>query len=582
MHFAVPIYVSRTSTDMGKVNHNKVVIIGLDGASFSLIMPWIKEGKLPVLSKLIQAGAWGSLTSTIPINSAAAWSSFITGKNPGKHGVFDFRYHTENSYDIKFINSLRRRGKSLWKILGEHGKKVVVFNVPITYPPEDVNGFMISGLTAPDVNEKIFYPQVLYKEIMSKVGSFTIKPFALDYIRLNRMDKIFEDMNSVVDQHYGVANYLFQSKDWDFFCMVFGTTDHVQHFFWQHMDPNHPFHDPSLSTLYGECIFKIYKKIDAMIGSLIEKLDNNTTLLVLSDHGAGANSDRVLYLNNWLAQEGFLTYKDNPKTNSGRFDFLKNIILFAKKRIPRKYKNKLMGIPWLKSKVETIYCDLRIDWSRTRAFSDDNDGLIWINLQGRECKGIVKNGTEYEDLRNKIIERAMDFTDPKSGEKIFSKAFKKEDIYYGDEAKLAPDIILVQKERQYAYPYRNSSLARNKLPIETVTIEKTRNNPVQTASHRIDGMVIIGGTHAQCDKNITGARIIDIAPTVLYLMGTPIPDDMDGRVITEAINPSYLKDNPLNYSEGDKSHTSVRQQAGYTESEEKQVEETLKSLGYID
>ncbi len=582
MRFAVPICVSKTSTNMSKTNHNKVVIIGLDGASFSLIMPWIKEGKLPVLSKLIQEGVSGNLKSTIPINSAAAWSSFITGKNPGKHGIFDFRYHIGNSYDIKFINSLRRRGKSLWKILCEHGKKVGIFNVPITYPPEEVNGFMISGLTAPEVNEKIFYPQELFKEVISKVGTFTIKPFAMDYIRLNRIDGIFEDMNSVVDQHFKVANYLFQSKAWDFFCMVFGTTDHVQHFFWQHMDPNHPFHNPSQSALYGECIFKIYKKIDAMIGSLIEKLDNNTTVLILSDHGAGANGDRALYLNNWLAQEGFLTYKDNTKTNNGRFDFLKNIILFAKKRIPRKYKNKLMGIPWLKSKVETIYSDSRIDWPRTRAFSDDNDGLIWINLKGREFKGTVKDGKEYEDLRNKIIERAMDFTDPKSGEKIFSKALKKEDIYYGDEANLAPDIILVQKERQYTYPYRNSSLASNKLPIETVTVEETINNPVQTASHRIDGIMIIKGPHVQCGKNITGARIIDIAPTVLYLMEAPIPEDMDGNVIAEAINPSYLNAHPISYSEVDKLIIPVRQQTEYTKSEEKQIEETLKSLGYID
>lgn len=319
-----------------------------------------------------------------------------------------------------------------------------------------------------------------------------------------------------------------------------------------------------------------------MIGSLIEKLDNNTTVFILSDHGAGANGDRALYLNNWLAQEGFLTYKDNPKTNNGKFDFLKDIVLFAKKHIPRKYKNKLRSIPWLKSKVETVYWDSCIDWLQTKAFSDDSEGLIWINLKGRESEGTVNDGKEYEALRNKIIERALDFTDPDSGEKIFSEAFKKEDIYYGKELSLAPDIILVQRERQYTYPYRNSSLAKNKLPIETVILEETRNNPVQTASHRIDGIMIIKGSPVQCGKNITGARIIDIAPTVLYLMGAPIPADMDGNVIAEAINPSYLSANPISYSEADKSITFLQQQTEYTRSEEKQIEETLKSLGYID
>ncbi|HHT9125019.1 MAG TPA: alkaline phosphatase family protein [Candidatus Brocadiia bacterium] len=564
------------------MNNNKVVIIGLDGASFSLIMPWIKEGKLPVLAKLIREGSWGNLRSTIPINSAAAWSSFITGKNPGKHGIFDFRYHEGNSHDIRFINSRRRRGKSLWKILSEHNKKVCVFNVPITYPPEEVNGSMISGLTAPEVNEKIFYPQELFKEIVSKVGMFTIKPFARDHIRLNRFDRIFEEMASVVDQHFNVANYLLQSKAWDFFCMVFGTTDHVQHFFWQHMDPNHPFHRPLQNALYGECIFKIYKKIDECVGSLIERLDDDTTVIILSDHGAGANGNRALYLNNWLSQEGFLTYKDNPETNNGRFGFLKNIVLFAKKHIPRKYKNKFRGITWLKSRVETIYWDSCIDWTQTRAFSDDSEGLIWINLKGRESEGTVQNGKEYEDIRTKIIDRALDFTDPESGEKIFSEALRREEIYHGDMINLAPDIILVQMERQYTYPYRNSSLSRNKLPIETVTTEETRNNPVQTASHRRDGIMIIKGFPVQCGKNVTDARIIDIAPMALYLMGAPIPEDMDGCVIKDAINESYLNINPIIYSEADKSIIPVSQQAEYTSNEEKQVEETLKSLGYMD
>ena len=126
----------------------KVVIIGLDGATFSLILPWVKEGKLPVLAKLIQDGAWGNLKSTIPTHTAPAWTSFMTGKNPGKHGIYHFLYHTGDNYDIRFANDLRRRGKSLWKILSELDKKVCVFNVPMTYPPEEVSGLMISGLTA--------------------------------------------------------------------------------------------------------------------------------------------------------------------------------------------------------------------------------------------------------------------------------------------------------------------------------------------------------------------------------------------------------------------------------------------------
>jgi predicted AlkP superfamily phosphohydrolase/phosphomutase len=568
---------------MSKTNHNKVVIIGLDGATFSLILPWIKEGKLPVLSKLVQEGAWGNLRSTIPINTAPAWSSYITGKNPGKHGVFDFRYHTGDNYDMRFINSIRRRAKSFWAILGEHDKKVGIFNVPITYPPEEVNGFMISGLTAPDVNEKISYPRELFKEILSKVGMFAIKPFPRDHIRLNRFDRIFEEMESVVDKHSKIADYLIKNKEWDFFCMVFGTTDHVQHFFWHYMDQGHPFHNPSQDAQYGECIYKIYEKIDEKVGILIDGLDDDTTVIILSDHGAGANGDKVLYLNNWLAQEGFLTYKGRSGANNNRPGFLKKGIFLAKKYIPRKYKNKIRGrFPWLKSKVETVYSDSYIDWPRTEAFSYDHNGLIWINLKGRESEGPVEEGKEYEDLRNKIIEKALDFKDPETGEKIFSEALKREDLYHGDAIDRAPDIILVQKERQYMYSYRGSDLAKNKSIIETVNMEETKNNPVQMGSHRMNGIVILKGPHVQGGKNIADARLFDVAPTALYLMGVPIPEDMDGGVITEAIDPSYLKANPISYSKVDTTIIPEKQQDGYTKSEEKEVEETLRTLGYLD
>ena len=567
---------------MNKTNRNKVVIIVLDVATFDLIMPWVKEGKLPVLSKLIQQGSWGNLQSTIPFNSAVAWSSFITGKNPGKHGVFDFRYRTKKSYYMRFVNSFCRQGKSIWKLLSDAGKKVIVNFVPITYPPEEVNGCLISGLTAPEVCEKIFYPRELFKEIMSQVGVFTMRPFARDQIRLNKFDKIFEVMTSVVDQHYAVADYLFKNKDWDFFCTVFGITDNVQHFFWQHMDPNHPFHNPFDGSVYGDCILKIYEKVDKMLESFLERLDDNTTVFVMSDHGLGANSNKAFYLNNWLAQEGFLAFKGGSGAGTKKGGFLKKSILMAKKYIPRKYKNKLRGIPWLKSKVETMYWNPNIDWSRTKAFSYDVFGLIWINLESRELEGVVKDGKEYEDVRSEIIERALRFTDPETGEKVFSKAYRKEEIYNGECVKNAPDIILMQKERDYTYIYRSSGLARNRLPIEVVTAKENRNNPAQMGSHRLDGVVIMKGKPVQNGKNISGARIIDIAPTVLYLMGLPVPNDMDGRVITEAINQSYLDTHPISYSKVVDSNTNTRHPSEYNKDEEKQIEEALKTLGYID
>ena len=320
-----------------------------------------------------------------------------------------------------------------------------------------------------------------------------------------------------------------------------------------------------------------------MIGSFLKRLDDDTTVLILSDHGAGANGNRVFYVNNWLAQEGLLTYKENSSDNSNSKGFLKRSILLARKYIPRKYKNKLGGIfPRLKSRVKTIYWDSCIDWSRTKAFSYGNNELIWINRKGREHEGTVGDDKEYNAIRNKIIEKALAFRDPESGKKVFSEVLRREEIYSGDATNLAPDVILVQEERQYMYPYRDSSLSKRKLPIETVTLEETMNNPIQMGSHRMDGIVIIKGTPVQSGKNITGAKIIDIAPTVLYLMGASIPKDMDGSVITEAIKESYMNANPISYSNADNTVSPERQGSEYSKAEEKQIEEVLRSIGYIE
>lgn len=556
----------------------KVFVIGLDGATFDLLKPWIEEGKLPNLARLLQKGAWGNLESTVPYNSPVAWSSFITGKNPGKHGIFNFGYYENDSYDTKLVHSLTRKGKSFWTILGEYGKKVGIINVPVTYPPEEVNGFLISGLMAPEVNEKICFPRGLYRELMSKLGSLSIKVYPRDFIRRNRFDQFFDKIMTVIDQRYAVVNYLIQNKPWDFFCVVFSTTDHVQHYFWRHMDPDHPLHQPSVSLKYKSCILRVHQKIDTIIGDLIGKLGANTTVIIMSDHGMGANGDKAVFLNNWLAQEGLLYYGDSTHR---RFNLKKKLVLLGKKYLPRKYKGKLRQVSWLSARTHSIYRDMNMDWERTRAFSDDNRGTIWINLKGRHPGGIVEPGSEYENLRDFIIQRLRDFTDPENGERVFQHVLKREDIYWGELVANAPDIILHQGNRKYAYIHQSSTAASHTLLFKKLSQEEMKENAVRDADHRQEGILILNGPYIKKGYQITDAKIMDLAPTILYLMGVPIPKDIDGRCIDDGIEEYFLSEHPFQYAEPDAA-IAEKGASSYTKQEAEEVKKSLRGLGYLE
>jgi len=556
----------------------KVFCIGLDGVTFDLLMPWIRDGKLPNLEKLLRNGAWGNLESTIPYNSPVAWSSFITGKNPGKHGIFNFGYYGNDSYDTKLVNSLIRKGKSFWSILGEYGKRVGIINVPVTYPPEKVNGFLISGLMSPDVNEKICYPSGLYRELVSNIGNFSIKVYPRDFVRFNRFDELFDEMMRVIDKRHAIVNYLMESKPWDFFNIVFSTTDCVQHYFWRHMDPDHPFHQQSIAPKYRDCILRVHQRLDAIIGDLMGKLDNNTTVIIMSDHGMGANSDKTVSLNNWLAQEGFLFYKDATRN---KINLKKRVVLFGKKYLSRKYKGKLKNFSWLTAKTHSIYRDMQVDWARTKAFSDDNRGTIWINLKGRHPCGIVEPGAEYENIREFIFEKLKKFTDPENGEMVFKHVLKREQIYKGECVNNAPDIILHQGDRKYAYIHQSSTAAEHTLAIKNLSMEAIKQKAIRDADHRQEGCLILNGPDIKKGNHLVGIKIVDIAPTILYLMGVPIPKDMDGRCIAEAIKEDYFTKNPPEFIEADKESLEDRP-SGYTDQDLDDVKRILKGLGYLD
>jgi len=477
----------------------KVVIIGFDGATFNIIKPLVERGELPTFKRFMKKGVYGNLKSTIPPVSAPAWVSFMTGMNPGKHGIFDFRHWSVEKYDqSELVDSTKIDGLKIWNILNSFGKKVGVINVPITYPPERIDGFMITGMLTPSL-ENCTYPPELKNKLKDYIidiessGKF-LPPFG----KINK-EGFFEELNKMADNRLKNVLKLLK-KDWDLFIVVFRFLDAAQHIFWKDK----------------EYLEKLYKKADYILKTIQKKID--ATFIVVSDHGFEAKSKKDVHINDWLRINGYLKTKKKIKTTR-----------FNKKKILRFLNSSgLLNLVWkiIPSKIKEgeIHEYKNIDWSKTKAyFSPKHFAFPWIgieiNLKGKKEKGII-DPENYEELRDKIIEKLNRLENPEIDEKVVERIYRKEDIYKGKYLDEASDIII-----KFKYPYRGEKSLGNPEFI-TPTIESNIKG-----EHEFNGIFIASGHNIVKGKEIMNAEIIDMSPTVLFIFGLPIPEDMDGKVV---------------------------------------------------
>jgi len=550
----------------------KVFVIGLDGATLDLIRPWASDGKLPHLAEIMATGAFGKLRSTIHPLTAPAWTSFMTGKNPGKHGIYDFISPSPNSYSIRYNNALSRKSVSLWQILSQAGKKVGCVNVPFTFPPEEVNGILISGLDTPSTKSPFTYPQDLAEEIKRHVGEYVI----MAQYRNSRRAYVSEIWR-MIDRRLATVEYLMDKEPWDFFMVVFSATDIVQHTFWKYMDTSHPQYVAKEAAEYGDVIYRVYQKMDQVIGRLFARLDDQTTLIIMSDHGFGPLR-KAVYLNKWLEQEQLLQPVARSNNGRGPGHALKGLLGRCKKCLPRELKDvAIRCLPELKAKVDSYLVSSHIDWSRTQAFSFGVHGSIFINLAGRQPKGIVQPGEEYEAVRSGIIARLNGLTDPETGETVVERVYRREELYHGDFVDLAPDLLIEWKD--YAYT------AQQDYGAGVTSVFQTRSKfefseKEHNGSHRLDGVLMMCGGPTKSGAELQGCHIVDLAPTILHLMGTGIPEDMDGKVLTSALTEDYVAGCPVVYGKATDS-TVGEVERTYSDEDAEKVEERLKDLGYL-
>ena len=493
----------------------------MDGATFDVISPWVSGGKLPNFGRLMKEGTWGRLQSTNPPLTPCAWTSFKTGVNPGKHGVYEFYYLDENR-DLQ-VNFNRFRGyKSIWRILSENGLRCCVYNVPFTYPPEKVNGVLISGLLTPSTRSNFTYPSDFKRELLHAIPDYRIFPETRYSEREADARDALKDLFQLIDIRYRTARFLLEHEGWDFFMMVFNETDYAQHWFWKYMDPNHPGHSEEGRRKYGDAIFEVYKRIDGHLGRFLELIDDETLFLVMSDHGAGPYIKRI-YVNNWLRKQGYLYLKRTPKVLLKRF--LYRLGLHPQAVINLVYK---LGLARLNQRVsfgrkKALFSRLGytfedVDWKRTRAFSFGCYGPIYLNSAENHPDGIVGKDS-VPRLREEITAKLGEIIDPERGVKLVDNIWRREELYHGPSTSHLPDIVYSLDN----FSYTSSSLFA--IPSNDIFARPLTR---KSGDHRMDGVFIAYGKQVRSNFEVKEPNIMDVAPTILRFLNIEVPEDMDG------------------------------------------------------
>lgn len=550
----------------------RTLIIGLDGVPLDLIRRWADGGFLPTLSRLMQTGVVGYLRSTIPPTSGPSWSSFVTGMNPGKTGIYDFLYRREGTYSFPPVNASLRSGTSVWRYLSDAGFRIGVLNMPMSYPVERLNGFVVSGWMTPYAATDYIHPPELAAELAREIGNYRIYP--AETFTEARKESFLRASYDLLEMRTRTAEYLAATRPWDVLMTVFFDTDRFLHQLWHYIDPDHPWRSDDEDK--EPVVRDYFCAVDASIARLLEHADEETQVILLSDHGMG-RARNFIVLNNWLLETGLLRLKRDASTWLKQIMFrsgftLRNVHQIADRLGLSRQAEYVAGyfVDHLLKLAFLSFVD--VDWSRSRAYSFGRHlGSVYVNLRGREPQGIVEPGAEYEAVRDEIECLAHEFRDPRTGRKLIGQVLRREEVYSGPRLERAPDLIIRPEDPSDIF----FGLADFGHRQTVSTVYR------YSGMHRDDGMLVMAGPNIRQGSTIEGAAIQDLAPTLLHSMGVPVPVGMDGRVLEDAYVDGYMESFPLRMAEPLTADGSAPAEIGYTEEGEEEIMDRLRGLGYM-
>jgi predicted AlkP superfamily phosphohydrolase/phosphomutase len=550
----------------------KLVVIGWDGATWDLLQGWVEAGYLPNLAKLIQSGSTGSLRSTPLPLSPAAWSTIITGQNPGRHGVFDWFERKQGSYAVEYVHTGRIGARSIWDYYHERGKRIGIFCPPMLYPAVPVEGFMVSGMAAPNPGANDFaFPPDLLTGVEASVGPYIAGE--AENFSTGREAAYLRSILDWLDYQRRAVRYLVERYPCDAYLLVFMQSDHAQHKFWRYTDPMYPGDARVHDSPFHDSILQVYQALDSLLGELVAFFGETARYVLLSDHGAGPTYG-VMYINRWLRQEGLLHLKSGAMTRIKSWLASSNFILRAYRLASGLGLGK--AAQWFskpaRNKALNAFLSFEdIDWSRTQAYARGSFGQIFLNLQGREPQGIIEPGPEYEQLVERILVRLSELRHPNTGEALITDLHRRAEVLSGPYLERAADILFTIQDQRYQSSVKLGIEARELLgPSEYE----------DSGSHRPEGILVICGPGIRTGAPIEGANVADILPTLMALAELPVPPGLDGRVLEEALD-AELRDRIQRGSTPAEAGPGANEPPQLAPEELAQLEERLRSLGYL-
>jgi predicted AlkP superfamily phosphohydrolase/phosphomutase len=458
---------------------SRALVIGLDCAAPQWVLErWLDD--LPNLRSLAERGSYGVLRSCEPPITVPAWSVMTSSRSPGALGFYGFRNRRDHSYDaLAFADSRAVRVPRVWDLLSAHGRDVVVLGVPQTYPVSRVNGVMVSCFLTPDTERSQYtYPPELKGEIEGLVGRYMVD---VENFRTEEKDRLLEQIEEMTARRFRLAEHLLETRPWDLFFLVEMGTDRIHHGFWRFFDPTHRLYERG--NPYESAVFDYYKALDEKLAGLLRFADDDTAVLVVSDHGA-KRMDGGICVNEWLRQEGYLVLKEEP------------------------------------SGPQRLTPDL-IDWARTTAWGEGGYYCrLFLNVAGREPQGVVAAG-DYERVRAELKQKLEALGDDE-GRQIGTVAHLPEDLY-AERNGIPPDLLV----------YFGDLYWRSVGQVGTGTVHVFENDTgPDDANHAHEGLYLLVAEGVPPGPG-PERDIRDVAPTLLELLGEPVPAEMEGRSMLE-------------------------------------------------
>jgi predicted AlkP superfamily phosphohydrolase/phosphomutase len=545
---------------------DRVLVIGLDGATWLALDPLMRAGRMPALAALVERGFRSSLESTVPPVTAPAWSSFITGQNPGRHGVYQF-YEIDPWSERSLgrgadtfmaepgvvVNGAALGGPKLWEVAGDGGKRCATINLPMTYPPSEINGLMVTDMLTPPGSRRFTWPPELADELDDYEIDLT--PREKDFSSTD--DAFLARAEAVLDKRGRAVVTLFARERWDLFVAVFTESDRIQHRYWQHLDPAARAPRDAAEAAVRERVLALYERLDGYVARLVEAAGDDYRIVLVSDHGFGNAAFRRV---NMPALAAAIGLGGAPSATSR----------LAKYGITKKRLSKYLGALVPEARLRNAE---RL--ARDRALRDvkgklvklhDYIGGVWIH---RASRGGPVADEEVPAFRAKLVERLLAVVNDQTGSPFVTRAVGREELYAGERLESAPDVVFFLDDRYGLDPSpRDASLVY-------------RWEPPTTGTHRSDGIFLIAGDGVVAREPTIPLGIEDCAPTILHLLGLPVPAAMDGRVVEEALAPGLLAARPVVRSEAEFA-TAAERGAWDSDEEQDEIMERLRGIGYVE